>query len=194
MPSTYLIVIDVAGRALLLRKKVYGQFFNHKPIGKESPPFQVLNAAGQFVCSGGELAGGEKPSDGAIREFWEETGIQLAKIRAKVIEEKKFDGYYLTVCKADTVQILDDLVAQIVANRQAGNKIIADDEIEQVMVVKITALPEYLGKSRTLTDPEQKDVNFYVTGTGPYAGQKPKKYSQAIDWYGEIAKYMQKFA
>jgi len=189
MPQTYISVIDTEGNVLVARKKVYGTFFKGKPINKETPPYQVLNGAGQYVFNGGKLDYGEKPEAGALREFKEETGIDLETIGGKILKTEKINNaFYFTVFCLSSEK-LNEFAESINGNIHKGlDGGIIDDELSEVCVVKIINAGKLLGVRQKLEPKDQGNVDHYINGKGPY--KKSHKDSQSIDWYGVMAKFI----
>lgn len=78
------------GSVLVFRKKEEGFFFRRQlpstggRIRRGSKGGIVLNGGGSYCLPGGKLEAGESPERGALREFLEETGIDLGTYRQEI--------------------------------------------------------------------------------------------------------------
>lgn len=78
------------GSVLVFRKKKEGFFFRRQlpstegQIRRGSKGGIVLNGGGSYCLPGGKLEAGESPERGALREFLEETGIDLGTYRQEI--------------------------------------------------------------------------------------------------------------
>jgi 8-oxo-dGTP pyrophosphatase MutT (NUDIX family) len=64
-------------------------------IGKSRKAYNITNNPGQPVFSGGRPKQGEKLQAGAVREFWEETGVNIAGVanaRPSLIPFRRFNS------------------------------------------------------------------------------------------------------
>lgn len=95
----YAVVHDGQGNFLIAQKNEKGYFFSSNG-GKIVPDGQLLNGSGLSGFPGGGL-GTDNPTDGALREFWEETNVQLQnynyQAQPEVYVGDRYYGVYFNV-------------------------------------------------------------------------------------------------
>ncbi len=118
-------------RILIAMKNSKGYFFHNKSGGGTIYPNGiVLNGKDNFALPGGKLDEYEKPEPGAVREFLEETGVDLNKKYAKVTAIKFEDNsncYYGVYF--DLGDKIENVLSQAEENLIAGAK--ASKEVQE---------------------------------------------------------------
>jgi ADP-ribose pyrophosphatase YjhB (NUDIX family) len=81
MPSVYAVLYDAAGN-VLMATRVVRTYFNADAdkVWENGCPLKPQKAPGQPALPGGDLKTGESPADGAKREFFEETKIDISSL------------------------------------------------------------------------------------------------------------------
>jgi 8-oxo-dGTP pyrophosphatase MutT (NUDIX family) len=113
MAQVYAVVYSkAAGRCLVFRKKEYGYFFD----SKYEQPKEKLNGAGLYCFPGGGLELHGRTLAEACREFEEETGLDLSKVRTDRISLfHETDGSYHAVL-FDVGPAFNDIFVQCTNN------------------------------------------------------------------------------
>ena len=177
--QVYAIFCDKSHNVLIVKKKVKNSWWS----GGLCAPARV-NQAGQWALPGGNLNQDEKPDIGAMREFSEETGIDLKNFpggtSGAVI--KRTDQYILVCFQLSTAH-LNDLCSGInhnVSPKQNNLSTptghVVDWELAEARVLRAAEVTQYLGV--------RQNISPHLDASTPRA-KKPD--SQKIDWYAEMA-------
>lgn len=160
MPQVYTVVYSNENTTCLIaEKKTRGFYF--AGVALTNAAGQILNYSGQDVFPGGALNGGEAPQAGAIREFREETGIDLAGVTTLGSALKSFNAQgvditgtgaaaafhclYINVSPAVLAQLVTDVTHNLSLALPGKMLIVADDELRRVFT------GPYPGSRATLT-------------------------------------------
>lgn len=160
--QVYLAVMSDTGGVLIARKNWYW---------KGGSTF--LNNAGQWVFPGGGVEEGEDRASAAIREFREETNVDLTQYSTS----GKLYCFFKEECYSLYVFIVDeDSFKTILAlvTKSLFEKSTKDPELIEVKAVAAHDLDQYLGK-RISPDTSIK-------------GYDPSDRRQSIDWYESMAR------
>ena len=121
----YVVIYDQNLNVLLAKKKITGARFE----GKKTNP-TVLNYSGQEVFPGGDPKNAKDTTDGALKEFTEETGVNLnSYIGNAKMWTKDFTYFSATFCYIEDNK-KGDLVKEATTNIASGKT--DDDELETV--------------------------------------------------------------
>lgn len=149
MPQVYAVVYCRANATCLIaEKKTRGVYFAGAAL--PNGPGQILNYSGQDVFPGGALNGGEAPQAGAVREFLEETGINLAgmvPVDSAVISfnaqganiavaggAAAFHCFYFNVSAQILAQMVIDVTNNLALALPGRMAVVADDELRRVFI------------------------------------------------------------
>jgi len=212
MPQVYLALRDKDDNPdkdnnyLITQKRLTNNWWK----GRESGNATIVNQAGQYSLPGGGMdyyKDKGDPVNTAIREFKEETGINIAKDVTHV-ETRSFDQYgapaasdraafHVVVCQttADRLRGYHDTINKNVAPAQSGpgpaNKDVKDWEIGSAHIFSAKELDQHLGVRKELSDEAlaelgtcKKPGNLDCSSDKALRGHKTQK----IDWYGSAAK------
>jgi 8-oxo-dGTP pyrophosphatase MutT (NUDIX family) len=127
----YAVLYDPNKRFLIAVKNKRGYFFrNSNGVGgRIIPDGKVLNGTGDYALPGGGLKHGETTDAGAVREFEEETGMQIPPTAAFAAIPTQHDGsdtYCAGFFKVDTATFNQFANVIIRTNLPAGKRA-ADD-------------------------------------------------------------------
>lgn len=125
---------------LVARKKQYGYFFQYKSV-----PRKVLNFSGQDVLPGGGLPSNYTPENGALKEFQEETGINIKSLTINATklgqcefnyehegQKGKYYGVFFTV--PDLVSLRDQINRNLEMDVSEKIKHVEDDELNNIEI------------------------------------------------------------
>lgn len=115
--QVYAIVHD-GENCLIFKKRICGYFFKRK-VAVET----ILNGAGACCFPGGRLEEGESPVIGALREFKEETGVDIGVPKNFEIKRELYTGVFFRVSLSE----LDDIKAKC-----SMNLVIAENMVGQI--------------------------------------------------------------
>jgi 8-oxo-dGTP pyrophosphatase MutT (NUDIX family) len=209
MASVYAAVCDEDGRYLIATKRFenrwWGKSLTHEVQDKRSGKVQtvenkneLVHQASQWAFPGGWLEDDESPNGGALREFREETGIDLAKDFKPKIDLKLFRAdttgcYYLVrylVSKSQLDQINLAASANIKEDptnheKPVGSSVV-DWELKSLEIVGSDDLWNYLGVRQLLPDALYKKITEEYTDR---SGQLRRRLmsTQLIDWFRWMA-------
>lgn len=141
MPQVYATVYD-ATSVLVFTKNENGRFFQGQLI---DPP-RELNGHGRPCFPGGGLNGRERPLQGAIREFREETGITLTGTPVPFTNAAGASCHFFPLPAGTTLdQMRADIEAQLdLANSERWNTAacrVRDNEQASVEIITWANLP-----------------------------------------------------
>jgi hypothetical protein len=160
MPQVYVVVYsDENTTCLIAEKKTRGFYFAGVMI--DAVQGQILNYSGQDVFPGGALNDDEDPQAGAIREFGEETGLDLAGVVTLNSALKSFNAqganiavaggaatfhcFYVNVSPDVLAKVVTDVTHNLSLALPGKRGIVADDELRRVFI------RAYPGSRNTLT-------------------------------------------
>lgn len=176
--QVYLALVTSDWKSILIAQK---RIVNDLWGGKKAQAPSLVNQAGQFCLPGGGLEKGLTPEQGAVREFLEETGVDLNKVLSprKTLVKSFAKGYFCCVFVSVSVNEMQVIFQMARNNIAQGN--VKDGELERVILSGFP-VARFLGNRVAL--PMEYD-NALKTA---------KKYSQDVDWYALIAKDMDQVA
>lgn len=183
--SSYVALYNDKGEFLIAKKAVLNSYWDGKDCGRPT----VVNQAGQYSLIGGNSPKATSPREEAIDEFEEETGERFPTPhtwKCYNIDHIDSTDYWLVTFKVviDIFKLRDTInnnLAQVTFKQGRMNAIgpkstkIKDWELDQVLVVPQDKLDAYLGVKVDVPD-KHKDI----------VSKRPP-WSQAIDWYAEMA-------
>jgi 8-oxo-dGTP pyrophosphatase MutT (NUDIX family) len=139
--SCYLLVYQIGPpyRVVLAHKKIYGRRLNgapHEPL--------VWNGCGQLVIPGGQKTAPEQPRDAALREFYEETGLDFrvaetrgyCQVRGGPLTRLYGADFSVTYVRVTNADLTQARIAENIANGAPH-----DDELQDVGIVEYPLPP-----------------------------------------------------
>ncbi|MFC0152776.1 NUDIX domain-containing protein [Xanthomonas dyei] len=176
-------------------------------------PLAIVNQAGQWSLPGGRINPGESAEQAARREFSEETGFALENpadfSRDLDIELKDPGGNAFQLVRFKSTAALDgivDVINRAIRSRVGANRpnasAVCDWEIASVQRIDRSQLTHYLGVHQPLA-PQTIEEGAYVSAKlayppkpgPPYPTTRddtwPRRESQAIGWYAQMATHLQ---
>jgi 8-oxo-dGTP pyrophosphatase MutT (NUDIX family) len=143
----------------------------------------VVNQAGQYALPGGKQENKESVVNTAMRETLEETGYEIPKDVSITINQDQ-QGLYQWITFELPKNVSIDFVAQTIQNHIEQGIITEDDrEHASVLLINKSQIDQYLGIPQNVSEQNQKIIE---------KKQQNNPYSQAIDWYADIAQILKK--
>jgi len=176
--QVYAALYDADGNFVIVRKRQLNAFWGGGVAGAAT----LVNQAGQWALPGGGMEGGSDV-DNARREFIEETGCAFPHY-ASTLSARGTGGTYVVVAfqivgpAEAIVGAINHNVRSAVSRDRPSSAAVRDWELEGAVTVRRAELSAYLGY-REAVDPQTQ-------ARLPFA----RPYSQAIDWYAEIAGWL----
>lgn len=173
--QVYLVICDGDGNCIIARKREVNNFWKGSPTGEPT----LVNGAGQWCLIGGKKHPGKTAEQTAQAEFEEETGLPLPN-GSTFSEVIRNTNYIVIRCQVASAVTLADQIRMTISPslqnpvRPSGD-LVKDWELQEVLVVKASKLPDYLGWRVPLSPANYK-------GKLPSA----RRYSQDIDWFKDI--------
>lgn len=176
--QVYLAVQDDERNTVIVRKREFSKWWNGQLTTEES----LVSQAGQWALPGGRLAPDESPVLAAIREFGEETAVDLSGLVDSAMLHE-CDGYVLvTIRPAPVLEIVNRINLHVAPNPaypMVPSCIrIRNWEIQLARLVGVRELERYLGVPQGVSEKVRQ------------AKHGARLYSQLIDWYAEMARLL----
>jgi len=183
--SIYLAIADKNGMVMVVKKRIVNSWWEG-----EIQRSQVVNQAGQYALPGGRQNGAESRRETAIREFYEETGIDLNHNNEFRVLNDAFilNDYYAVVL--GYVPNIDELSMFINVNIETNDPAalqppqayseVSDWELGLAFRIPVERIEQYLGVQNNHGD----EFTRYRTRLESHRQRYP--YRHSIDWYGEI--------
>jgi 8-oxo-dGTP pyrophosphatase MutT (NUDIX family) len=166
---------------LIVKKREFNNWWKLKGDARQGGPPHLVNQAGQWAFPGGRAETGDWTGE-AKREFTEETGLPFPNHTPRQIY-KKGRSYSLYVFEVtdSMANLVDGLRANVAPNASnawaPANVAVEDWELSDAAVVPLERLTGFLG----VRQPVSGGTQAVITAL------HPGNYSQAVDWYGEMA-------
>jgi len=168
----YVVIFDRKCNVFVARKNIQGLKFD----GVQTNP-SYLNYGGQVVFPGGQYKSGNL-QDEALREFEEETGVNLKQyIDSNKMNTKDFGAFSATYCFID-----DDFTEALVknTNRKVTFGKTQDDELDQLDFLSFdTAYDALKTWDSSLTTPKAEQALL-----------KRSRWSMDKSWFQQIMDYL----
>lgn len=177
MPSAYLVMHDDMGNYMISKKRITNRWWQ----GALAPAATAVNQAGQFGLPGGGINPAESAYRAAVREFHEESGVDLRAGGEIDTVELVRNHHYVAVDVEVSPQRLRNLcqtananVQPAPANAETPAGPVRDWEHAEFRIVRGANICKYLG------------TGLYVIPAHRAAIAQRPAHSQAIDWYRAI--------
>src|SRR5258708_6031564 len=139
------------GHDILFMPAAAAVFFN----GAGQILLQGRSDNGQWSLPGGAIAPGEEPADAAIREVWEETGVDMRPERILCVESGP--DYFVRYPNGDEAYVLTVVV---VGHAIGGESHVHDEESLEVAYLAPDALPPLMESAQKRSDPALQNYRF----------------------------------
>jgi 8-oxo-dGTP pyrophosphatase MutT (NUDIX family) len=186
MSKAYLALHDEKNRFFLVKKRLRNMWWEGHLAAKPT----VVNQAGQWALPGGRR-GKESPEAAALREFLEETGVDLdnfatkTPVVVKTVPGERAADYYLvdlpvkgerllSICEHVNINLQP---SDLEPRRPRGP--ILDWELDEAVLVSAEHLSGYLGAKQSVPLRLKEDLAAVSLD------------SQKIDWYRDMALLLQ---
>lgn len=180
------MLYDARGRFLIGRKLDKGYFFyNPQTGGRLVPRGQELKGAGKWALPGGKLESSESVTDGARREFFEETAARIG--RDLSADEHRFNGYTAVYFKMDGAD-LDEIAGRIIGtNLPAGLQ--AGDGVKDGSITSYPQIALQFPNSPRDNELQLAEV-WNVNDPHDWSTIQSWNGDPVIGWYYEILRYL----
>jgi len=188
MPSVYAVVYDEAGNVLMATKVVRTYFNgNADEVWEEGHQLGPEKAPGQPALPGGDLKPNELPEDGAKREFFEETNIDISSLTPiTMFTGTNYYAVYFSVldlpAKAQQMISNLNLAENTVVPKIQSRQIIYYDQIEN----DYPACP----KDNELMVPTGSKTLYNLQNPADWAIIQSWENTEYQDWYYRILFYL----
>ncbi|BAT65327.1 NUDIX hydrolase [Pseudomonas aeruginosa] len=174
--QVYVVVRNNYNKILLIAQKRQMNGFWGGQVGRDV----AVNQAGQYCLPGGRAEQTDLSYTAtALREFQEETGVNLADYAGIQFKEINYGDNFILVeaniCLGHIFEIekLANENLQPTQNSRPASSAVVDWELSRVIAVSDSVVDRYLGVR--VTDPRNKIG--------------PSGHRHAIDWYGWVGEY-----
>lgn len=177
--QVYLAVRNSNGDTIIVKKQEFNAWWKGRVQRRG-----IVNQAGQWALPGGGQEDGEDYVQAALREFKEETGVDLDDYLDDAEVAHGSVNYVLVALELgdkEVKEICNQVNANVAVSSGNGNNPtcnkIVDWELASAKLCSKAELKNHLGKLQDVPDPAKQEM-----------GKDPLRH--AIDWYARIAVYL----